>query len=390
MGILAAANWLRRRLSGAEAGWVARLRERWFPPPPEDGLELAPQDDSENAVETVIAALRPHLADALTVALTARGDRWDRLADRLLAAAKNTGDVCKEFPLVIEERPSWEWLEALPDWLQSAATNAAAAISAATAERGRLIQEADAAKTDVKGLQAAARASQLQLDERVKEKADLDLALVDLRADCKKVAAQLLESRVDSRTKAEKLVTADVTIASQARELEALVSAREADRVRAQREAEALQERDKGLRTFFGALGGLGERILEGQKNFYAAHDDGAAAAMLGFLASHSLHQLAIGMVRERKPLERAMLLNLWTLCDVLGDYDGFGKALRELQRSFSPPTAFDSQQAQRAGDRPEARVFHYALGHLRDVRRIELSPYFFFVDDKGTPFRAA
>jgi len=142
------------------------------------------------------------------------------------------------------------------------------------------------------------------------------------------------------------------------------------------------------IQQSLGRLGRLSELLQGGLMNHYSRDDDGPAAAMLGFLANHSLTQLSFAIAADREPQQRYMLLNLETICRSFPDLRGYKNAKAEIEQHFGnkrPPAEADIQ---RASLRAEASIFQFTLRYLQKTSR-ELNAYYFFVDDNGLPYRA-
>ena len=142
------------------------------------------------------------------------------------------------------------------------------------------------------------------------------------------------------------------------------------------------------IQQSLGRLGRLSDLLQAGLMNHYSRDDDGPAAAMLGFLANHSLTQLSFAIAADREPQQRYMLLNLETICRSFPDLRGYNNAKAEIEQHFGnkrPPAEADIQ---RANLRAEASIFQFTLRYLQKTSR-ELNAYYFFVDDNGLPYRA-
>jgi hypothetical protein len=142
------------------------------------------------------------------------------------------------------------------------------------------------------------------------------------------------------------------------------------------------------IQQSLGPLGRLSELLQNGLMNHYSRDDDGPAAAMLGFLANHSLTQLSFAIAADREPQQRYMLLNLETICRSFPDLRGYKNAKAEIEQHFGSQRPPAEAEIQRASLRAEASIFQFTLRYLQKTSR-DLNAYYFFVDDNGLPYRA-
>ena len=344
-------------LLGFVIGWLLRGRTKLM-----NERRAVSDDDITRFTE----ALRPHIKEALQAAPEEGVPPQDNIRAKLQALA----EVCNETAKTSQTFSDLRWnsqnvdglLDGMPERLRKAASTAKQtedALTTVTAKKKELEQRvSDAEQKSAEAQKTLGRVPILEA-----QKKELEGKLT--KANEEKTAAIAAETE-KSRS-----------------QLNALKSAHQAELENTARDLTTIRES-------FASLALVSASFQEGQKNHYADRRDGAAAAMLGFLANHSLHQLGLGIARDRGEQRQYMLLNLQKIAQSLPELDGYRRAQQEIDRNFLPPTRPSDAIVKQAADRAEAPLFQFALRYLRETARVDLAPYYFYVDDKGSPYRAA
>jgi hypothetical protein len=343
-----------------------------------------PREITPAEVDRFADALRPHIMAALS---RPPGEGAavdiDAKARAIADACNESGKTAQAFDgLSCNAAKAVQALDTLPERLKSTAAAVAkieSALSAANAELTAARQREATLQTNLETVTAAKKTLEAEKVEAGRKLERFDK--VEKKANDLETVKKTLEDEL-------KQIRGDAEKAARA----AALSIEDALKTLAARDQELAKAREdvQRLRKDFVSLGTLGERLQDGQKNHYSERQNGPAAAMLGFLANHSLHQLSVGIGTGRAEQRRYMLLNLRRIARALPSMHGYQRAHEELEKNFEHASPPAESEVKRPDLRGEAPMFQFALRYLRESVNVDLAPYYFFVDEDGLPYRAA
>jgi len=153
------------------------------------------------------------------------------------------------------------------------------------------------------------------------------------------------------------------------------------------RENEAAQ-RPKELKEKFANIADIAAVLVEAEKRHYSSSGRNVGTtAMIGFLVSHSLSQLAMAVGTGNQKLYDAMMSNLVCMSGKLSD-KGFGDAASYLQELAEPFNSNGKEREPR--HRPEGPMFQFTISQLNESLRVHISPFYITVDQEGCVYRAS
>ena len=326
----------------------------------------------EYDVTRFATALRPAILEALQQPSEASATALEPKLKALIDACNESAKTARALgDLTCQPQKSLAVLDMLPDRIRNAA-RAVVQVEKALTTANTTIQQQAQWKADLETAQREKKKLESQIDGWKPEIEKVQ-----------KLVAEVAGLRTEVQTANEKLHA----VTKQNADKDVRIANLTADR---QRELQAVNEELQKIRGAFADLGGLADRFQEGQKNHYSSRQDGPAASMLGFLANHSLQQLAVGIGTQQAEQRRYMLLNLEKIARSLPGLQGYQRALQELETKFDRQRAPSEADVKRAELRGEAPMFQFALRYLRESVNVDLAPYFFYVDENGSPYRAA
>jgi hypothetical protein len=144
------------------------------------------------------------------------------------------------------------------------------------------------------------------------------------------------------------------------------------------------------LQSAFCKFAGLTERIQEGYKHYFSGRQDTPAAAMVGFLTSYSLWLLAQALMEHNDIVCDIMLGNVDRICNCLREYGGFERAGKYLRSEFGIPGGPTAEMIRPGDERGDAVLFQFILRYLKTSQKLDVTPYYFWVDKDGRAYRAA
>jgi hypothetical protein len=211
----------------------------------------------------------------------------------------------------------------------------------------------------------------------------------DLRRNSQEAAIQLAEVKRENSAVQDEYTSAKTTI-SQLKPI--------ADRVPGlQQEVKELTERIlrneaarhlKELKENLADVEKIAAELVEAEKRHYSfSGRNVGTTAMIGFLISHSISQLAIAVGSGNQQLYEAMMSNLVCISGKLSD-KGFDSASAYLQ-TFAKPFQTNGKERE-PKDRPEGPMFQFTISQLNESLRIKISPFYITVDQEGFVYRAA
>jgi hypothetical protein len=172
-------------------------------------------------------------------------------------------------------------------------------------------------------------------------------------------------------------------------ELQAAAQALEASRgeVLALRNARSTEDRTVHEWT---VLHDLISPVRTGQTNYLDGYKDVPASAMLAFLISYSMLNVAVAVSGSDEALSRAMKANLTAICRKLAacKLPGFQNALDRIEKGRWNMESLPDKLV-RQDDHRDAGIFQVVLKHLRDHNKLDFAPFYFDVDEHGLAFRA-